>query len=183
VSPMPEREALLLPGPRAALLDRLGTLTVEEMHALDGAVRALRTEQAYRGRVDRGFWLAWQAGPRLTKVEGVELEDLFTEVVVAIAGGLTGLEAERITASSGDPQQEGVLGDLARLFLPASIGRSRPDAAIRLIDRAVAPWDPHLAIVACWNVACAATLRHHLAAGLVGVLEVAWRTALGEPPA
>ena len=55
--------------------------------------------------------------------------------------------------------------------------------AIRLIDRAVAPWDPHLAIVACWNVACAATLRHHLAAGMVGVLEIAWRTALGEPPA
>jgi hypothetical protein len=37
--------------------------------------------------------------------------------------------------------------------------------------------------VACWNVACAATLRHHLAAGMVGVLEIAWRTALGEPPA
>jgi hypothetical protein len=180
---MSEGEVLLPPGPRAALLDRLRTLTVGEMHALDGAVRTLRTDPAYRGRVDRGFWLAWQAGPRLARVEGAELEELFTEVVVAIAGGLTGLEAERITASSGDPQQEGILGDLARMFLPASIGRSRPDAAIRLIDRAVAPWDPHLAIVACWNVACAATLRHRLAAGMVGVLEVAWRTVLGEPPA
>jgi hypothetical protein len=34
---MPEREALLQPGPRAALLDRLSTLTVAEMHALDEA--------------------------------------------------------------------------------------------------------------------------------------------------
>ena len=79
--------------------------------------------------------------------------------------------------------QDGILGDVARLFLPASIGRSRPDEAIRLIDRAVAPLDPRLAIVACWNAACAAMLRPHLAAGVAGVLEIAWRTSLGEPPA
>ena len=54
---------------------------------------------------------------------GFELDDLFTRVVVAIAGGLTGLDADTITASRGEPQQEGVLGDIARLFLPASSGR------------------------------------------------------------
>ena len=183
MSRVPERDELLSPGPRAALLARLGALTVSDLHALDAAVGALRDEKPYRARVDRGFWLAWYAGPQLAKREGSQLDDLFTQVVVAIAGGLTGLDADAIMASRGEPQQQGALGDIARLFLPASSGQSRSDAAIRLIDRAVAPWDPRLAIVACWNVACAATLRRHLAAGVVEVLEAGWRTALGEPPA
>jgi hypothetical protein len=37
--------------------------------------------------------------------------------------------------------------------------------------------------MACWNVACAATLRAHLALTVIDVLERAWREALGEPPA
>ncbi len=183
MSHVPEHAELLPPGRRAALLDRLGALTVSELHALDAAVRARRDEKTYQGRIDRGFWFAWYAELRLSKRERSELEDLFTEVVVAIARAMTGLDADAITASRRDPQQEGVLGDIARLFLPASSGRSSSDAAIRLIDRAVAPWDPRLAIVACWNVACAATLRRHLAADVVDVLEAGWRTALGEPPA
>ena len=56
-------------------------------------------------------------------------------------------------------------------------------AAIGLIEDAVAPWDPRLAIVACWNVACAATLRKYLPVEVVEVLEGAWRRAIGEPPA
>lgn len=178
-----ERDPLLFPGPRAALLGRLSQLTVEDLHALDAAVLALRDEKPYRKRVDKGFWLAWYEGPRLTRAEGDELQDLFGHVVVAIAGGLTGLDVERFGVRLGDGQQGGAIGDLMRLLRPSSANRPLQSAAIGLIEDAVAPWDPRLAIVACWNVACAATLRKHLPVEVVDVLEAAWRRAIGEPPA
>ena len=177
------RDPLLLPGRRAALLCRLGQLTVEDLHGLDAAVRALREEKPYRKRVDMGFWMGWYEGPRLTTAEGGELGNLFGHVVVAIAGGLTGLDVERFGARPRGGQQKGVFGDLTRLLRPSSADRLLQDAAIGLIEGAVAPWDPRLAIVACWNVACAATLRKHLPVEVVNVLEAAWRQAIGEPPA
>ena len=177
------RDPLLFPGPRAALLRRLGQLTVEDLHGLDAAVRALREEKPYRKRVDMGFWMGWYEGPRLTTAEGGELGNLFGHVVVAIAGGLTGLDVERFGARPMGGQQRGVFGDLTRLLRPSSADRLLQDAAIGLIEGAVAPWDPRLAIVACWNVACAATLRKHLPVEVVNVLEAAWRQAIGEPPA
>ena len=178
-----ERGPLLFPGPRAALLGRLSQLTVEDLHALDAAVLALRDEKPYRKRVDKGFWLAWYEGPRLTRAEGDALQDLFGHVVVAIAGGLTGLDVERFGVRLGDGQQGGAIGDLMRLLRPSSANRPLQSAAIGLIEDAVAPWDPRLAIVACWNLACAATLRKHLPVEVVDVLEGAWRRAIGEPPA
>lgn len=178
-----ERGPLLFPGPRAALLGRMSQLTVEDLHALDAAVLALRDEKPYRKRVDKGFWLAWYEGPRLKTAEGDELQDLFGHVVVAIAGGLTGLDVERFGARLGSGQQGGAIGDLMRLLRPSSANRPLQGAAIGLIEDAVAPWDPRLAIVACWNVACAATLRKHLPVEVVNVLEGAWRRAIGEPPA
>ena len=178
-----ERDPLLFPGPRAALLGGLSQLTVEDLHALDAAVLALRDEKPYRKRVDKGFWLAWYEGPRLKKAEGDELQDLFGHVVVAIAGGLTGLDVERFGVRLGDGQQGGAIGDLMRLLRPSSANRPLQSAAIGLIEDAVAPWDPRLAIVACWNVACAATLRKYLPVEVVEVLEGAWRRAIGEPPA
>ena len=178
-----ERDPLLFPGPRAALLGRLSQLTVEDLHALDAAVLALRDEKPYRKRVDKGFWLAWYEGPRLTRAEGEELQDLFGHVVVAIAGGLTGLDVERFGVRPGDGQQGGAIGDLMRLLRPSSANRPLQSAAIGLIEDAVAPWDPRLAIVTCWNVACAATLRKYLPVEVVEVLEGAWRRAIGEPPA
>jgi hypothetical protein len=177
------RDPLLLPGPRVALLRRLGRLTVEDLHGLDVAVRALREERPYRKRVDKGFWLAWYEGPRLTTAEDGELGDLFVHVVVAIAGGLTGLDVERFGARLKGAQQGGAMGDVMRLLRLNSADRALQDAAIGLIEDAVAPWDPRLAIVACWNVACAATLRTHLPVEVVSVLESAWRRVLGEPPA
>jgi hypothetical protein len=177
------RDPLLLPGPRAALLGRLGQLTVEDLHGLDAAVRALREEKPYRKRVDMGFWLGWYEGPRLTPAEGGELRDLFVRVVAAIAGGLTGLDVERFGARPRGGQPGGVFGDLTRLLRPSSADLALQDAALELIRGAVAPWDPRLAIVACWNVACAATLRTHLPVGVVDVLEGAWRRVFGEPPA
>ena len=178
-----ERDPLLFPGPRAALLGRLSQLTVEDLHALDAAVLALRDEKPYRKRVDKGFWLAWYEGPRLKRAEGDELQDLFGHVVVAIAGGLTGLDVERFGARLGGRQQGGAIGDLMRLLRPSSANRPLQSAAIGLIEDAVAPWDPRLAIVTCWNVACAATLRKYLPVEVVEVLEGAWRRAIGEPPA
>lgn|GEM_PF-1402638 len=178
-----ERDPLLFPGPRAALLGRLSQLTVEDLHALDAAVLALRDEKPYRKRVDKGFWLAWYEGPRLKRAEGDELQDLFGHVVVAIAGGLTGLDVERFGARLGGRQQGGAIGDLMRLLRSTSADRPLQGAAIGLIEDAVAPWDPRLAIVACWNVACAATLRKYLPVEVVEVLEGAWRRAIGEPPA
>ena len=183
MSRSPGRDPLLLPEPRAALLNRLGQLTIEDLHTLDAAVRALREEKPYRKRVDKGFWLAWYEGPRLTTAEDNEFGDLFVHVVVAIAGGLTGLDVERFGVRLGGGQQGGIFGDLARLLRPNSAQRPLQDAAIGLIEDAVAPWDPRLAIVACWNVACAATLRSHVPVEVVDVLEGAWRRALGEPPA
>ncbi len=178
-----ERDPLLFPGPRAALLGGLSQLTVEDLHALDAAVLALRDEKPYRKRVDKGFWLAWYEGPRLTRAEGDELQDLFGHVVVAIAGGLTGLDVERLGARLRGGQQGGAIGDLTRLLRSTSADRPLQSAAIGLIEDAVAPWDPRLAIVACWNVACAATLRKYLPVEVVEVLEGAWRRAIGEPPA
>jgi hypothetical protein len=183
VSHSSERGPLLFPGPRAALLGRLSQLTVQDLHALDAAVLALRDEKPYRKRADKGFWLAWYEGPRLKRAEGDELQDLFGDVVVAIAGGLTGLDVERFGARLGGGQQGGAIGDLMRLLRPSSANRPLQGAAIGLIEDAVAPWDPRLAIVACWNVACAVTLRKHLPVEVVDVLEGAWRRAIGEPPA
>jgi hypothetical protein len=183
VSHSSERDPLLFPGPRAALLGRLSQLTVEDLHALDAAVLALRDEKPYHKRVDKGFWLAWYEGPRLTRAEGEELQDLFGHVVVAIAGGLTGLDVERFGVRLGDGPQGGAIGDLMRLLRPSTANRPLQSAAIGLIEDAVAPWDPRLAIVACWNVACAATLRKYLPVEVVDVLEAAWRRAIGEPPA
>jgi hypothetical protein len=182
VSDPPGPDSRLLPEPRDALLVRLGRLTIADLHALDAAVRELRAEKRYRSRVDKGFWLAWYEGPRLTSTERRELDGLFAHVVGAIAQGLTGLDVERLGAP-GPRHSGGVLGDLAALFRPASADRPIQEVAIRLIHDAVAPWDPRLAIVACWNLACAVTLRPHLPPPCVEILERAWRQALGEPPA
>jgi hypothetical protein len=177
------RDPLLAPGPRAAVLERLSRLTIDDLQRLDAAVRALGAEKPYRGRVDKGFWLAWYEGPRLTTAERGDVGELFPAVVVAIASGLTGLDIKRFGAGIAAGERAGVFGDLVRLVRPVSADRTLQHAAIALIEDAVAPWDPRLAIMACWNVACAATLRAHLTAPVVDVLERAWRQALGDPPA
>ncbi len=180
---MTGRDSLLNLGARAAVLRRLGRLTIDDLHALDAAVRDLGGEKPYRGRVNRGFWLAWYEGPRLTNAEGRELGDLFPSVVVAIAGGLTGLDVERFGARLKGGEQAGVFGDLGRFLRSGSAARPLQHAAIGLIEDAAAPWDPRLGIIACWNIACAATLRAHLQTAVVDILEAAWRRAIGEPPA
>jgi hypothetical protein len=174
---------LLTPRLREALQRRLGQLTVDDLHLLDAAVRALREAKPYRRRVDMGFTLAWYEGPRLTRAEDGELADLFGDVIIAIAGGVTGFDVERLGARGQRDQSTGAIGDVMRFLRPDSAARPLQHAALGLIESSVAPWDPRLAIMACWNMACAAVLGAHLSGSVVEVLEAAWRQALGEPPA
>ena len=183
VSGPSDRTSVLDPGPRAALLGALRRLTLDDLHALDSAIQELGTEKPYRSRVDKGYWLAWYDGPRLTKAESWELDDLFVNVVVAIAAGVTGLDVERFGPGLEAGRQAGIFGDLTRLVRRGSANHPLQHAAIGLIEGAAAPWDPRLGIIACWNVACAVTLRRHLATETIMVLEGAWRRAVGEPPA
>lgn len=171
---------LLYPGPRAALLRRVRTLRPAELQALDAAVRALLAEKAHR-HADKGFFYAWWEGPRPPAEVEVELNLLFGDLLVALAGGLTGLDVERVGAQFA-PKPRGLDG-LVNLFLRPRPKVQLQDAAIGLIEDALAPWDPRLAIVATWNMACAVALRDRLPAATVDRLEAAWRRALGDPPA
>jgi hypothetical protein len=174
------RPPLLYPGPRAALLRRVRTLTVDDLHALDAAVRDLLAERVHR-HVDKGYFFAWWDGPRLDEAGEDELHLLFGDVLVALAGGLTGLDVERVGAHF--TQKRRGLDGLVDLFLRPRKTHQLQDASIGLIESALAPWDPRYAVVATWNVACAAALRRHLPDATVAALEAAWRRALGDPPA
>ncbi len=177
---MSDRPPLLPPGARAALLRRFHTLTVDDLHRLDAAVRELVAERAHR-QVDKGYFFAWWDGPRLDREGEDELQQLFGDVLVALAGGLTGVDVERVGAQFVNKRRG--LDSLVDLFLRPRQPHQLQDASIGLIESAVAPWDPRLAIVATWNVACAAALRRHLPDRTVEALEAAWRRALGDPPA
>lgn len=165
---------------RAALLRRIADLTVDDLHALDAAVRELRAEGGHRD-VDKGYVFAWWDGPRLPEAEETELHDLFAAVLAALAGGLTGLDVERVGARFAP--RPSIFDGLLQALRPPRPARQLQDASIGLIEDAVAPWDPRRAIVATWNMACAATLREHLTAATRAALEAPWRRALGDPPA
>ena len=177
---MTERRPFLYPGPRAALLRRIGTLTVDDLHALDEAVRALKAEKAHK-LVDKGFLFAWWDGPSIHEEEEGELQDLFSAVLVALAGGLTGIDVEKVGARFAP--KPSISESIFRAIMPTRQSRPLQDASIGLIEDTLAPWDPRLAIVATWNMACAAALREHLRESTVAALEAAWRRAIGDPPA
>jgi hypothetical protein len=177
-----ERPPLLYPGPRRALLRRIGAITVEELHALDTAVRALRDERRVKD-VDKGFFYAWWEGPRLDRAGEDEVQELFSAVLVALATGLTGIDVERFGTQLAPKRRGFGLDGLVELFLRPRPSRELQDTSIALIDGHLAPWDPRLAVVAVWNMACAAAFRNHVSAGTVATLEAPWRQAIGEPPA
>lgn len=176
---MTERPPLLYGGPRTTLLRRVSTLSLDDLHALDAAVRGLVAEK-WRKDVNKGYYFAWSEGPRLDRAASAEIEELFALVLAALAGGLTGLDVERFGARFAP--RPSLLGGFADLFRPPSRSRRLQDASIGLITDAVAPWDPQLAIIATWNMACAAALRQRLPERTIETLEGAWRRALGEPP-
>jgi hypothetical protein len=176
---MTERPPFLYAGPRAALLWRIRAVTVDDLHALDAAVRALVLEKAHR-HADKGFLFAWWEGPRLQGDEDQEMQDLFAAVLAALAGGLTGVDVERFGARLAAKPTG--LASLGQVFFPPSHTRRLQDASIGLIEDTLAPWDPRRAVVAIWNMACAAALRDHLSPATIATLQAAWRQALGEPP-
>jgi hypothetical protein len=176
---MTERVPFLWAGPRAVLLRRIRNLTVDDLHALDAAVGSLILEKTHR-HVDKGFLYAWWEGPRLQDEEDQEMQELFSAVLAALAGGLTDIDVERFGARLA-PKPTG-LGSISQLFFPPSQARRIQDASIGLIEDAVAPWNPRRAVVAIWNMACAAALRDHLSPATITTLQAAWRRALGDPP-
>ena len=176
---MTERPPFLYPGPRAALLRRITALTVDDLHGLDAAVRALAVEKAHK-HADKGFFFAWWEGPEATEDERLELEDLFSAVLVAIASGLTGIDVEKVGARFA--RKPSWSDSIMRVILPPRRSRQLQDASIGLIEDHLAPWDPRKAIVGTWNMACAAALRDRVPATTLTVLEAPWRRALGDPP-
>jgi hypothetical protein len=176
---MTERRPFLYPGPQAALLRRVATLTVEDLHALDTAVRALAAEKVHK-QVDKGFLFAWWEGPDLREDERMELEDLFSAVLVALASGLTDIDVERVGARFAP--KPSISASLTRWFSSPRRSRQLQDVSIGLIEDHVAPWDPRRAVTATWNMVCAAALQDHVPAATLAVLEAPWRRALGDPP-
>jgi len=178
---MSEPPPLLYGGPRHAITRRYATLRVEDLRALDAAVRELAGERQNRKKVDHGFWYAWYDGPRLTRAEEKEVSDLFSEVVVAIATGLTGLDVARYGAHLR-PRSEGPLERLTAFFTGRP-GHPLQDAAIALMDDACAPWDPRLGFIAAWNAACAVAFRGRIPERSEQILGSAWLKVFGELPA
>jgi hypothetical protein len=178
---MSEPPPLLYGGPRHAISRRFAGLQVEDLRALEAAVLELAREREYRKKVDHGFWYAWYDGPRLGRDEEREVSDLFTEVAVAIATGLTGLDVARYGARLR-PASEGPLERLTAFFT----GRpSHPlqDAAVALMDDACAPWDPRLGFIAAWNAACAIAFRGRIPERSERILVAAWLKVFDELPA
>ncbi len=175
-----EDEQYLDPRRQALVLRRIAGLTVDDLHSLDAAVSELTAAKAHK-YVDKGFFFAWGEGPQARETEGLEIQDLFAAVLAALARGLTGIDVERVGARFA-PKPSGLQG-LLQAVSPQRPSRRLQDASIGLIEDALAPWDPRLAIVATWNMACACVLRDHLGAATLQTLEAPWRRALGELPA
>ena len=145
---MTERTPFLYAGPRAALLRRVRSLTVDDLHALDAAVGALLREKEHR-HADKGFLYAWWEGPRLQDEEDQEMQELFAAVLAALAGGLTDVDVERYGARLATKPTG--LGAISAVFFPPSHTRRLQDASIGLIEDAVAPWNPRRAVVAIFT--------------------------------
>ena len=170
----PERRAW----ERARFLARLGSMTREEVLALDTAVGELLADGADVKRLTRGFWFAWYAGPHLGDTETDDLGLLFADIVVAMAGGVAGVDPRTIA----EPRQ-GSGGAFLDALFPRRAALELEGVAIRLVESAVAPLDPKRAIVAAWNAGCAIALRGRLAPEVEATLTAAWRRALGDLPA
>jgi hypothetical protein len=181
---MAELPPLLYAGPRAALLRRLAELRQSDLVLLDAAIRELAGEKRLRNRVDRGFWFAWYEGPRLDSRHETEIKELFTDVVVAVATGVAQLDVARFAAGLR-PQPQGLGGILGGIggWLGGNSRRGLDNVAIRIIEDAVAPWDPRLGVLAAWNASCAVALRRILDPPVEEILAGPWRKALGDLPA
>jgi hypothetical protein len=167
------RPPFLDAGPRAVLLGRVRALTIDDLRALDAAVRSLVAEKAHR-HVDKGVLFAWWDGPASGR-----RDELRTSSRQCWPRSPAGCLVSTWSVGGALPPTPPVS---SRQLPSASRESGASGASIGLIEDAVAPWDPRLAVVATWNMACATALRDHLPATMVATLEAAWRRALGEPP-
>jgi hypothetical protein len=166
---------------RAAFLTRCGSISKAELLALGTAVDALVAEGGDREQLTKGFFFAWYKGPSLSSGDNAALNQLFAEVVVAIAHSITDVDPWAMTA--GRPsERQGALASLLSLFTQKSHGREAENLAIRLVEAAVAPVDPRVALVSAWNAACAVALHGRLDPPVEEVLGAAWRRTIGELP-
>jgi hypothetical protein len=168
---------------RATFLNRLGTITKAELLALDRAVDDLVAEGGDEKHLRKGFFFAWYHGPKLTAEDEGALNALFVDVLVAIARGITDVDAWAMTKGRATSQRPGLLGSLLEVFSMRSPSREVEDLAIKLIEGAVMPFDPRVAIVSAWNAACAVVLHGRLDATTDEVLGAAWRRTIGDLPA
>ena len=143
-------------------------------------MRELSAAKAHRD-IDKGYFFAWWDGPRIAREQEDELQDLFAVVLAALARGLTGIDVEAV--GSVLAHKPSFLDGLLAVFRSPRRSQQLQDASIGLIEKAVAPWDPRLAVVATWNMACAVALRGHLREPTRATLEAGWRRALGDMPA
>ncbi len=178
---MSELPPLLYGGPRTAISRRFAALTVGDLQALAAAVEGLARDKGKRNKVDHGYWFAWYDGPKLSEAESTEVQGLFTEVVVAIASGLTGLDVARFGARLRPPSEN----PLSRLtsFVRVRPSRQLEDAAIGLMEDACAPWNPRLGFIAAWNAACSVAFRGRVSDQTEAILAAPWRAVFGDLPA
>ena len=180
------REPLLPPGPRAALLEPAAHADGRgAARARCGRPRAARGEAVPRaggqGLLARLVRRA-RGWPRSKAPSSRTCSPRWSS---RSPRGLTGLDvgADR-GALRGARQQEGVFGDLARLFLPASIGRSLPGRGDRA-DRG-APSRPGIRASRSWPAGTWPAPRRSATTwppGMVGRARGRVAEALGEPPA
>ena len=166
---------------RAAFLTRAGSLTKAELLALGTAVDALIAEGGDRERLTKGFFFAWYKGPSLSDDDNAALNDLFIEVLIVIARALTDVDPRAMTRGRQAERQD-FLSAVRELFTMKSKSREAEELAIRLIEGAVAPTDPRVALVAAWNAACAVALHGRLPPAVDETLGAAWRRTIGELP-
>ncbi len=167
---------------RAAFLTRAGSITKAELLALGTAVDALIAEGGDREWLTKGFFFAWYKGPGLSADDSEALNALFVDVIVAVARSLTDVDAWAVTARRPSGQRPSFAAAFLDLFTRKSRDGEVENLAIRLIEGAVAPIDPRIALVAAWNASCAVALHGRLDPPVEETLGAAWRRTIGELP-
>jgi hypothetical protein len=174
--PAPERRIW----ERERFLARVRSMSRAEVIALGDAVGSLVAEGGDRNRLTRGFALAWFTGPRLSDQETRVLDQLFIDIILAMAVAVSGVDPH-VVAGSAD-RTRGAGASFLDVLFPRRQSNGLTEVSLRLIDSALAPVDPQHAIVATYNAGCAIALRDRIAPDVEPVLTAAWRRAFGELP-
>jgi hypothetical protein len=166
----------------APLMARFREFRQPDLESLSAVVAGLAASEGRRHRSDLGFHYAWYVGPSLGREDREILDELFSDMSVALATGVTGIDVARFggRVPVASPRRAGAL---AGWLLPPSRERRLQDVALAMLDEACHPFDPRLAVVGCWNVVCSQVFRGAVPGSVVDRLEAAWRQAFGDVPA